>query len=226
MSMKFKILGLGLLAILATSAFAVVNAGATTGGHFIFSHHHVNIIGEEGPEHHVHFLAEGGAEGERIGCEVVKYHGTHKNDAATPTTTTSVTVTPTWENCYTTGTPNTKFDVHENGCHLSFTVRPLPETNHNTVHFICPVGKAVVITHPNCEITVGAQTPTGGVLYKTMTINGVHAITLVSTATIATQYHGGICVFLGTNHTATMNGSATVRATDVATGAASGITAT
>lgn len=217
-----------MLAVMATSAFAVSNAGAIAGGHFVFSAHHVDLLAEQKEAHQIHFLAKGGAEGERIGCEVAKYHGTHLNDPdpeKPQTTTTEVTIAPTWEKCYTTGTPNTKFDVHENGCHLLFTVRPEPEKNHNTVHFKCPAGKAAVITHQNCEITVPTQT-TSGVLYKTALVDGVHAITLESTAEISTEYHGGICIFLGTNHKATMNGSVVVRGVSTPGGAATPITAT
>jgi hypothetical protein len=228
MSIKLKALGLGLLATMAMGAFAVMNAGATTGGHFTFGAHSVEIVGHESKNdetHRVHFLATGGEPGDRIGCDKVEYKGTHTNTANT--TTTELTVTPSWSECYTTGNPGTKFEVHENGCDLVFTVRQLPETNDNTVHLKCPAGvKGVTITHPSCDITVPPQTPTGGVAYKTVTENGVHQITLESTAGLTTQYHSGICIFLGTNHTASMTGSVTVTGINTATGQPTSITAT
>lgn len=226
MSTKIKALCAGVLALAALGSVAAINAGATVGGHFLFGSHHVTIVGEEGGtlNHRIHFRAHGASDNERIGCEIAQYHGTHVNSAET--TTTEVTVTPTWEKCYTTGTPNTKFDVHENGCHIIFTVRTEPEVKHNTVHFTCPAGKAVVITHPNCVITVPSQTPTGGVIYKTIFEENTHSITLESTATIKTEYHGGICVFLGTNHEATMEGSATVTGKNPVNQAPINITAT
>jgi hypothetical protein len=224
MGIKTRMLCAGVLAVIAAGGVAVVNAGATSGGHFVFGSHHVGYTIEEGSEHRIHFLSAGGSEGERIGCETSGYHGTHKNTLAT--TTTNITVIPTWSNCYTTASPGTKFDIHENGCDLLFTVRPNPETNHNTIHMVCPAGKAIVLTHPNCEVTIPPQTPTGGAIYKTTVENGVHAITLELTAGLATQYHGGICIFLGTNQTSTMSGSATLTAKDIPTGSPTHITAT
>jgi hypothetical protein len=80
--------------------------------------------------------------------------------------------------------------------------------NPGTVHVKC----LITITHPNCEITVPVQTPhSGGVTYNTVTEGGKHALTLsVNVGGITGQFHGGLCIFLGTNHTFNMTGSATV----------------
>lgn len=207
MSIKLKALGLGLLAAMAVSALAVMNATAETGGHFVSTVAHTNITGTESGSHVLHFNKEGGAAGERIGCD---------NDSYTATTTNltepSITVTPSWQNCYTTGTPESKFDIDENSCHFVFTIGK-KATGHNTAHVVCSkAGDAFVITHPSCEISVPPQTVTG-VSYT----NENGEVTLTSTVkNIESRYHNGFCIFLGTNHTAEMIGSVTVKGTNTA----------
>lgn len=206
MSIKLKALGLGLLAVLATSAFAAMNATAETGGHFV--HHgptnHATVVGEEtlGTEHTLDFISEGGSE---IGCTVADYHGT-----VAAKTVESITIFPTWEECYTTGS-TTKFDVDENGCWFTFTIGRKGQTApHHTVHLLCPTGETIEITHPSCRIHIPPQTLTG-VTYKEDEVGGKKAITLESTVkNITSHYESGICVFLGTKHLAEMVGSVTV----------------
>lgn len=210
MSIKLKALGLGLLAAMAMSAVAVMNAGASTGGHFVSTEAHTNIEGFEGAEpnpHVLHFNKEGGAPGERIGCDVDKYTGTISSAAKTAT---EITITPSWEQCYTTGSPNTKFEIHENKCDFLFTISKTPLA-HNTAHVKCQsAGEAFVITHPNCTITVPPQTVTG-VTYTNIT-ESRHEVTLTSTVKgITAHYHAGICIFLGTTHKSEMTGSVTVK---------------
>lgn len=213
MSMKLKVLGLGLLAMMATSAFAAMNAGATVSGHFTTGSEHTYITGtEEGAEHNLHFISESGAS--EIGCDDSEYTGTHKSATKT---TTELTITPDWEECYTTpneGDPmEDTWGVHENGCDLRFTSRALPEANDATVHVVCAPEKAIDITHPNCTITVGSQTVGGlandGVTYTNKN-DGTPWVTMDVDVTLKSQYHGGICIFLGTNHTSTMLGEVTV----------------
>lgn len=206
MSIKLKALGLGLLAVVATSAFAVTNAGAIVSGHFVTGSEHTFVTGiaAKGTAHNLHFI-EGESE---IGCDEQKYVGTHKGTK----TTTELTITPTWNNCYTT--PNgAKFDVHENGCHLVFTSRALPAENDATVHVVCP-GAGITITHENCSITVDSQTIGGqignGVTYTNQGVSPEEWITMDVNVKVASTYHNGLCVFLGTNHTAVMKGSVTV----------------
>ena len=214
MNTKLRALGLGLLAVTAMTAFGVMNATAETGGHFTHDAptNHATIVGTEtaGTEHVLHFNKEGGEPGERIGCDKDEYHG-----VATAKTVESLTITPKWSECYTTGSPNTKFDIHENGCDFTFTIgREGQVAKHHTVHLTCPAGKAVEITHPNCTITVPPQTVTG-VTYTTDLIGGKHAITLDVTAEdITSHYHAGICIFLGTTHQSEMKGSVTVEGFD------------
>jgi len=208
MSMKLKALGLGILAMMAVGAFAVTNAGATVSGHFEFGSEHTFITGEE---EGLDFVAD---DGSKIGCDEAKYTGTHKGTK----TTTELTITPSWNKCYTTPTSGAMeeptWDVDENGCHLVFTSRALPAENDATVHVICPSATPITITHPNCNITVDPQTIGGevgnGVTYTGQN-DGTPWVTLDVKVKVAATYHTGLCIFLGTNHTATMVGSVKVK---------------
>lgn len=206
--MKLKVLGMGLLALMATAAFAVMNASATGGGHFVSDTTHTTIVGTESGTHRLHLISIG-SEGE-IGCEKASYHGTAVNE-----TEPSISITPTYENCYTTP-EGTKFPVTPNGCTYVFTVAAgTTNQTEQTVHLSCPEGKAIEIHHPNCTITVaGPQTVENAVTYTTVTENGKHALTLHVHARFKSQYHGGICVFLGTNHEGELKGSVTVKGTN------------
>ncbi|HEX9968478.1 MAG TPA: hypothetical protein VGB06_11110 [Solirubrobacterales bacterium] len=204
MSNKLKAIGLGLIAAMAMSAMAVVNATAEIGGHFVSSDPGTtSIVGSEGGTHVLHFVSEGGAEGSRIGCDNDSYTGSVSGGTAT-----AITITPAWSECYTTGTPGTKFDIDERGCDFSFKVGKNP-AGHNTAEVICPAGTAgILITHPNCGIVVPPQS-VNGVSYTNQ--GTPHEVTLTSTVKgITTYYHSGACIFLGTNHKSEMNGSVTV----------------
>lgn len=221
MSIKLKALGLGLLAAMAMSAVAVMNAGAETGGHFVSSASHTNLIGEEsGTNHRVKFASDGGTP---IECTKATYTGTMSGSTAT-----EVSIKPHYTECRTEDAPvnEHKVVVHMNGCEYNFTVGQNPE-GHNTVHLVCPTGvSGATITHPNCTMRMPAQTPADGVAYTSDTSGPAHAITADVTATgITAHYEGGICVFLGTKHTATMTGSVTLRGEDT-NGNPASITAT
>jgi len=206
MSIKLKALGLGLLAMVAMSAFAAMNAGATVSGHFVTGSEHTFITGivQKGTTHDLHFVSEGGSE---IGCDSSQYTGTHKSVSKT---TTELTITPAWDQCYTTP-DGTKFGVHENGCDLVFKSRAA--LGEATVNVNCASGKKIVITHPSCEISVPTQTVGGqlnnGVTYTNQN-DGTSWVTMDVKVNVAAEYHNGFCVFLGTNHTAVMEGAVTV----------------
>jgi hypothetical protein len=206
MSLKLKVLGMGLLAMIATSAFAVINAGATTPGHFVSSVHHTTIVGEENPgtPHTLHLEGDG-LEGQ-IGCNNASYSGT-----ASGTTIESLTITPSYANCLTTGT-STAVNVTTNGCTYTFTVTSAGGAARAPVHLFCPTSSGIEVHHPNCTITIKPQTVAdAGEYTNKLDVNGRHYITLDVNATFNDEYHGGICIFLGTNHKGTLKGSATVR---------------
>ena len=216
MSLKLKVLGLGLLAIMATSAFAAMNASAKLGGHFVHdaADGHAIITGTEptGSTHKLAFVKEGGGAEEEITCHKAEYTGT-----LTAPTVESVTITPHWDNC-TTGTAasgGTSFGIDENNCHFTFTSGAVGQTHH-TVHLTCGAGAPayVEITHPNCGIRVPPQS-LSAVTYTTTVESNKHALTLNVTAKgITSHYESGICIFLGTSQKAEMKGSVTIHAVD------------
>jgi hypothetical protein len=210
MSLKLKVLCTGLLAVMATSAFAV-NAGATIGGHFTNDapNGHATIIATEttGTLHTLHFLKEGGSAEESITCHNAIYTGT-----INALTVQSMTVTPLWADC-TTGSQGTAFDIDENGCTLTFTSGKTGQTHH-TVGYQCPAGKAIEITHPNCTIRVPPQT-VSGITYTTTIEATKHALTMDVTAKgMTSHYEAGICIFLGTSQKMELKGSVTIKAAD------------
>lgn len=216
MSIKLKVLGLGLLAVVATSAFAAINASATIGGHFTndATLGHATVTGTEatGTSHALAFVKKGGSAGEEITCHTADYTGT-----VNAPTVQSVSITPSWSNC-TTGTEGTatSFDVHENGCILTFTSGKIGQASH-TADVVCPGPiKYIDITHPQCTITIPEQT-VSGITYTTTVENNKHALTMnVKAENITSHYEAGICVFLGTTHVSEMKGSVTVHAANTA----------
>jgi len=220
MSRKLKTLGLGLLAVMATSAFVAMNSNATVGGHFtndaVNGHTIVTGTVTTGSTHGLAFVKEGGNPDAESTCHLVIYTGT-----INAATVQSVTITPAWDNC-TTGTFGSEisFGVHENGCTFTFTSGKTGETHH-TADVVCPAGKAIEITHPNCTIKIPPQSlgggSKGGIVYTTTVENNKHGFTLDMTVKgVTSHYEAGICVFLGTTQNSEVKGSVTVRATDTA----------
>ncbi|HEX8689937.1 MAG TPA: hypothetical protein VF729_06820, partial [Solirubrobacterales bacterium] len=119
MSLKFKALGLGLIATMVMSAFAAMNATAGTGGHFHASKNGQDVkhptikVTEEGT-HAVHLKIHG-AEGE-VGCTEANYTTTLLN-----ATENDITVSPEYKGCTTTNTP-TNVTIDMNGCGYTFKV--------------------------------------------------------------------------------------------------------
>lgn len=210
MSMKLKALGLGLLAAMAMSAIAVVNASATASGHFGSAEAHTLIVGTENATHKVRLSID---HGNTIECDKASYSGTTVNK-----TETQITITPTYQECHTTGETFAErpVNVTMNGCDYTFFSQG--NRKHGTATVNCATGKAIEIHHPSCTVTVGTQHAlTNGISYEneagTLTAN-------VTVGGIAAEYHGGVCIFLGTGgHEGTMNGSATIAGTNTAGGA-------
>jgi hypothetical protein len=205
MNLKFKVLGLGLLALVATSAFAAVNASATNGGHFVSEVSGTTIRGQEtAPNHKLHFRPHAGSLTERIGCDVATYHGSAAN-----ATETEIEITPTYEKCYTTDENKTAVVVTHNKCKFRFG--SVVGGTSGTVDVLC-AEKAIEIHHPNCTITVPSapNQNLSGIHYTRVTEQGKHAITMHVNVTFTTEYHGGICIFLGTHQFGRLEGSATV----------------
>jgi hypothetical protein len=208
MSIKLKALGLGLLATMAIGAFAVMNASATTGGHFVSDVAHTEIKGMEDKNvHQLEFTFHGLSGG--IICDTVSYSAT-----TTVSTVTELLVTPSYAGCHTTGEAAGTVTVSVNGCKYRFTVAPGGNETEHTVHLECPAGQGILVTHPNCEVRITPQTINTGLTYTRTTnaFTGRHEITLESSLQFNIEYHGSkICVLTGTNHVGTLKGSATVQ---------------
>lgn len=206
MSLKLKALGLSLLAALAVSAVAVVNAAANGEGHFESDVDHTIIKGSEAGTHTVHLIDKAVA-GE-IGCDIDNYSAT-----TTTKTVTSITVTASYADCYTTKEEPNKdeIDVTMNGCTYTFTVaKNSGNLTEQTVHLLCP-GTKVEVHHPACTITIPQQTVNTGITYTRVTENGKHAITMHVDAEFAIERHG-LCRFvLPKNGVGTLFGSVTVQ---------------
>ncbi|HYP54880.1 MAG TPA: hypothetical protein VEQ41_01075 [Solirubrobacterales bacterium] len=203
MNRKLKILGVGLLAVIATSALAAASSSAETGGHFVSDGVHTTISSTDDLVHLVRFSTD---QGTPIECTTESYSGTTEG-----LTVTQVTIAPQYKECLTQGQASHTATVDIGGCTYRLTIANLSQFD-NTVHLHCPTGVAgAVITHPNCTMRIPPQTPSGGVVYTGITEFGKHAFTVDVTArNITTHYEGGICIFLGTTHTSTLNGSVIV----------------
>jgi hypothetical protein len=205
--------GLSMLVALLVAAFGVMNASATTSGHFTSESAETKLdISEETGTAHTTTLS---AFGSTVTCHKVDYSASN----IIGTTTQTITAFAEYTNC-TTGTGGAA-TVRMNGCHYQFTSR---STGHGTTHFICPAGKKAEVESSAGTMKFGAQTPSAGATYSAIigSKTGKNAIT----ASITAECHGA-CQFIATHtSTATLKGSVTVEGTNAATGAGTGIQAT
>jgi hypothetical protein len=211
MTLKLKALTLGTMACTAVACLAVMNASATTGGHFVSEVEHtiVNQTTGIGP-HALRFVQHtGGFEGSIV-CDEMTATGT-----ATTATVTSELGSAVAHKCHTQGS-EILFQTDMNGCQTRITVAAGdPAKTEQTNDIVCPAGKAIEITHPNCTITIPPQS-LAGITYTRILDNGKHAITADVNSQLNIQYHAGFCVFVGTSHTGTFQGSTIVRAFNTA----------
>jgi len=194
-----------LLAALAVNALAAGSAWGTVSGHFTSSSSHAILKGfEEAPSHKLEFSVPSASF--KIVCKSTSYSGT-----SSATTATQLAITPTLSQCETT--TGEAVTVTMNGC--GFLLTSGPASGDSTVHLTCSTGLSIELHMGNCTMRIVPQTPAGGVAYETATENGTHSLTVKATlSSVATQFEGGVCVFLGTNQTGTLEGAATLIGTD------------
>jgi hypothetical protein len=208
MNGHLKTLGLGAVALIAVGAVHTMPAPATTGGHFVVDVPHASLeIILNLPGHQMNFVTEGS---QPMKCTVASHRGTTNE-----TTTTQLDIVPSYEDCYTeNGTSNPpEFKATLNGCLYRFTVAPITtDESEQTIDFVCPAGAAAVFHDPNCTITMGSQSSVNAATYKRRIEGDKHFLTLTMHAKFDTEFHGGICVFLGTKHVTELLGAATLRA--------------
>lgn len=159
MTRKIKALGLALVAAFAMSAVAASSASASHPFHFGSEEVHTEITGTQHAGEDV-FTTNGGT----VKCNTATYTAT-----TNATKVTDITVTPHYTSCKAFGFINVPIDM--DGCDYTFTTGTLETTAggvedyEGSVHIVCPgTGHehAIRITAPGCEVTVPAQTPTGG----------------------------------------------------------------
>jgi hypothetical protein len=199
MNRKLKALGLALIAVAAMAAFSVSVASASE---FHSAGSHTALSGTQVGEDK--FKVNAGT----VTCTSANYSGTQ-----TTATSTSIRVLPSYGGCKAFGFINATIDV--NGCEYEFTAGSGSSAG---VDIVCPVGKLIVVTAFNCEVTVPAQIPQG---QATITNVSNHTTVVVALSGITYIQHSKEfpgCNTKGTNneattffHDGTYEGHATVK---------------
>ena len=207
MSLKFKAVVLTALAAMVVAGFSAINASATVSGHFTHDgaggHAIVNQTSVAGSTHQFKFQIDNAAP---LLCESFTAFGTVSS--GTVQTVEGVTE---FKGCHTEGEAPGTLAIHTNGCVGTGTSNT---TGAITSDLVCPAGKSITVTHPNCTITAPAQNNISGFTATTTTVEGKHAITLDANVQYTVHYEAGICVFLGTKHTMFITGSTIIRGKD------------
>jgi hypothetical protein len=206
MTRNLKALGLALIAALALSAVAA--SGASAEYKFTSGAGTTNTI-VTGEQTTTHEFVTGG---QGFKCTVAKFEGTQ----ATATTTTA-TITPTYENC--TYGATRPIDITMNGCTYLFTGATNAE-KHGIVHIKCPAGKVIEahITEPagtnKCTLTIAEQTATGGVTYTNNLKPVPDDVTIHTTMTWKLTAHGEglLCNTIKAAGSVVYKGTTTLRA--------------
>ena len=191
-------------------AFISGGASAETGGHFLAGAEEITVKGTENTTHSTQLSIPGLT---AITCEEDSYEANPSKSASK--TWTEVKATPKYGKCKTKGSSAVTID--QNGCTYVLKIGK-KAIQDNTVDIQCGEGKAIIITHPECEITIPAQSGRVGVAYTSTVESGVSTLTLdLTVKEITTQFHKGICTLLGTPHTGELTGSVTASATAAGT---------
>jgi hypothetical protein len=139
---NLKVLGLTVVAVLAVGAVAASAASATP--QFHFESEHTILTGTQITGNELTFDVG------KIKCGVVKFDGT-----SAVTTTTTVTLTPTIENCLLDNEVEATFT--HNGCNFVFHLGANTEHLTGTFGIECPENEVIEIDAPECTITIPPQ---------------------------------------------------------------------
>jgi hypothetical protein len=143
---NLKMLGLAALAVCAFGAFSAASASAAE---FHSSVEHSVLDGSQiGTDV---FTTNAGT----VSCSEANYVGTQ-----TAKTTTTQSALATYSGCTAFGFASVP--IHVNGCEYLFHA-----ASPNTVDIVCPEGKVIEVTGPNCTVTVGSQTGKTAVTFTT-----------------------------------------------------------
>ncbi|HST70743.1 MAG TPA: hypothetical protein VLI94_13940 [Solirubrobacterales bacterium] len=173
---KFKTLGLAMIAVLAMSAFVASTAQAQyTASSYPTSVGMYTALGNDV------FTTEGGT----VECQGT--YGGHLNEASN-----SLTISPYYENCKAFGFVSAT--VTMNGCAYIFDRQ---SATSSTATVECATGNKIQVIAGNCEVTIGAQSPTGSVA----TSNGAGFVNVQANVTgiaYTVVKDGFLCPFGGT----------------------------
>ncbi len=189
MSHKLKALGLAMVAVLAMSAVVASAASAAAG---IFTSEKSPVTLTRSQEGTNEWSIGTGAR--KVSCATASAQGTASNGA------TSLTLTPTYTGCTSTG--GLGMTVTVNGC--DFVLHPTTGTatsGTETMDVVCPVGKEITFdvygngehipANIKCEYHIKAQTGVAAGTYKdigagttqeiteTLNVTGVHTVNTV-----------------------------------------------
>jgi hypothetical protein len=200
MTPKLKMLGLALVAVFAMNAVGASAASAvqlhsnTTSG----TTHITGIPQIEGIPNQFDL-----ANGTPVKCTTTVFDATY-----TGTTTSDLTVTPTYSGCTAAGQ---KAEINMGGCTYTITtptlVAPLETKDHYdaVAHIICPAGKEIVINVPTagCKVFVKAQAAGGVIDLTNITSPEANKDDILIKSTVTATYtteKGGICGAAGTGN--------------------------
>jgi hypothetical protein len=206
MSLKLKVLGLGVLAALAISAVVVLGASAEAGGHFTAEGKPTSLIGTQDAAHPTLIETAAG----KVECSL------ELQATMTAEKEFSIPFTPIFSKCKLKGgAEEENVTVAVNGCVFRLTIRAAEvDKKHSTVHIQCPVNleqdlhtyatgnerrNMIEVDIPGvCKITIPEQTPTkGGVIYKTGGAAKTHDYDVTATLEEVHYTQHGLCNFLG-----------------------------
>jgi hypothetical protein len=142
---SIKVLGLGLLAALALSAAAASTASANPTFHSEFAGIFLTG-GQTGVVANVLTTDLG-----EMKCKIARFNGSQG-----PMTTTTMTLTPNYEECKV-GNQNALVTL--NGCRYTFHLEEQTEPVEARMGIECPTGEEIEIDTPECTITVPPQNP-------------------------------------------------------------------
>lgn len=179
MARNLKVLGLSLLAVFAMGAVGASAASANPQFHL-----EMEDTTLTGAQITANVLTTDLGE---MKCETVKYDGTQG-----PFTSTTLTLTPTFEKCKIGGVNTT---VTMNGCGYLFHLGANEENFEATMDIECPAGEKLVVHTPECSITINPQ---AGLAKTTFTNEGAAATRAIvadlNVAQIDYVEHGAACV--------------------------------
>jgi hypothetical protein len=195
MSRYLKTMGIATLAMLAIGAFAAASSSANPLFHIEMED--TTLTGAQiTPNVLTTDLGE-------LKCETVKYDGTQG-----PFTSTTLTLTPTFEKCKIGGVNTT---VTMNGCSYVFHLQQNTENYEAKMGIECPAGQKFVIHTPECAITIPPQGPRAQVTFTNENAGATRSLIIdLNVAGIEYVEHGGACA---SETEATANGTFAGQAT-------------